>query len=80
MKAVVHIDPSGAADPIPFGNPGAPFVIVRLQPIPGEVSRWSVRSNDPDDQGDEDIVENAKIHERIIATSTYVVHIYECFR
>ncbi|EKM59750.1 uncharacterized protein PHACADRAFT_88401 [Phanerochaete carnosa HHB-10118-sp] len=76
MKAVVHIDPSGAADSIPFGNPGAPFVIVRLQPMPGEVSRWSVNCSDPDDQGEEDIVENAKLHQRIIAT----IHHYGLFK
>ncbi|GJE84556.1 RhoGEF domain-containing protein [Phanerochaete sordida] len=76
MKAVVHVDTSGFADPIPFGDPGAPFVIMRLHPLAGEVSRWSVQCSDPDDQGEEDIVENAKVHQRIIAT----IHHYGLFK
>jgi hypothetical protein len=38
-KVVLHVDPSGVADPIPFGIEGGPFVIIRVQPMDGDVSR-----------------------------------------
>ena len=70
MKAVVHIDASGNADPLPFGARGGPFVVMRVRPIGGELSRYLVRSSDPNDKGEEDIVHTASVPGRIIQTST----------
>lgn len=68
-KVVVHIDPLGSADPVPFGMDGPPFVRIRVQPMAGELCRYTVMSNDPDDDSEEDIVQTARVPARIIQTS-----------
>ncbi|EIW82335.1 hypothetical protein CONPUDRAFT_164953 [Coniophora puteana RWD-64-598 SS2] len=75
-KIVLHIDHLGTADPIPFGMSGPPFVIVRVHPMAGEISRYTVTSNDQNDEGEEDIVQTARIPGRIIQT----IHQYGLFR
>ncbi|KAG9038527.1 hypothetical protein FRB95_000748 [Tulasnella sp. JGI-2019a] len=67
-KIVLHIDPIGSADPILFGVNGPPFVIARAQPMAGELCRYTVTSNDPNDEGEEDIVHTAAIPARIVQT------------
>jgi hypothetical protein len=68
-KIVVHIDASGSADPIPFGINASPFVVVRVQPMAGELSRCTVTSSDPNDESEEDIVQTARVPSRIVQTS-----------
>jgi hypothetical protein len=71
-KVVVHIDPSGSADPIPFGVGAPPFVVIRVQLLAGELSRYSVTSSDPTDEGEEDIVQTARVPSRIVQTSMFI--------
>jgi len=68
-KVVVHIDPSGCADPIPFGMGGPPLVVIRIQPMAGELCRYTVTSREPTDEGEEDIVQTARVPARIVHTS-----------
>ena len=49
---------------------GPPFVIIRVQPLAGDLSRYSVTSSDPHDEGEEDIVQTARVPSRIVQTST----------
>ncbi|KAF8592181.1 hypothetical protein K439DRAFT_1626199 [Ramaria rubella] len=67
-KIVLHIDPSGAADPLPFGINAPPYVIVRVQPMAGELCRYAVTSSDPNDEKEEDIVHTATVPARIVQT------------
>ncbi|RXW25312.1 hypothetical protein EST38_g633 [Candolleomyces aberdarensis] len=67
-KVVVHIDPMGSADPIPFGIGAAPYASIRLQIISGGLCRFSVSSNDPEDDGEEDIVQIERVPSRIVNT------------
>lgn len=69
---MVHIDALGSADPIPFGTPGPPFVVVRIQPMAGELARYTVESSDLNDEGEEDILQIARVPNRIVQTSTYI--------
>jgi hypothetical protein len=66
---VVHIDALGTADPIPFGAAGPPYVVVRVQPMAGELSRYTVTSRDVNDEGEEDIVQTSRVPARIVETS-----------
>ena len=66
---MLNIDPTGAADPLPFGIRAPPFVVVRVQPMAGELSRYTVSSNDPNDEPEEDIVQTGRIPDRIVQTS-----------
>jgi len=65
----VHVDSLGSADPIPFGINSPPFVRIRVQPIAGELSRYTVTSSDPNDESEEDIVQTARVPARIVQTS-----------
>lgn len=65
----MHIDASGLADPIPFGQGGPPLVVVRVQPMAGELSRYTVTSSDSNDEGEEDIIQTGRVPGRIIQTS-----------
>ncbi|KAJ3545378.1 hypothetical protein NMY22_g2470 [Coprinellus aureogranulatus] len=67
-KAVVHIDPEGTADPVPFGMDGPPYVRIRLQPIAGGLCRFAVSSSDPEDEAEEDIVQLDRVPSRIVQT------------
>ncbi|KAF9006585.1 hypothetical protein BDQ17DRAFT_1302996 [Cyathus striatus] len=67
-KIVVHIDPLGSADPIPFGIDGPPFVRVRVHPMAGGLCRYSVMSSDPEDDSEEDIVQTERVPSRIVQT------------
>ncbi|KAI0921011.1 hypothetical protein AcW2_006119 [Taiwanofungus camphoratus] len=75
-KVVLHIDPLGLADPIPFGMRGPPLVIVRVQPLAGDLSRYKVTSTGPNDDDEEDIVQTARVPERLVHT----IHQYGLFR
>lgn len=68
---VVHIDRDRhpAADPIPFGANGPPFVVIRVLLMDGGLCRYSVRSSDPNDEGEEEIVQTSKVSNRVIQTS-----------
>jgi len=72
----MHIDTLGTADPIPFGMNGPPYVVVKIQPMAGEISRYSVTSSDPTDESEEDIVQTSRIPSRIVQTSPYLNTIY----
>ncbi|TCD67500.1 hypothetical protein EIP91_012305 [Steccherinum ochraceum] len=67
-KVVLHIDHEGSADPIPLISRTAPFVVVRVQPMAGELSRYTVTSSDPNDEGEEDIVQTGRVPDRIVQT------------
>ncbi|KAJ6628784.1 hypothetical protein B0H10DRAFT_1989338, partial [Mycena sp. CBHHK59/15] len=67
-KIVVHIDPLGSADKIPFGVGAPPFGVIRLQPLAGGVCRYKVSSSDPSDPGEEDIVQTTRVPSRIVLT------------
>ncbi|KAA1466780.1 hypothetical protein DENSPDRAFT_767026 [Dentipellis sp. KUC8613] len=75
-KVVVHIDPLGSSDPIPFGINAPPYVSIRLQPMAGDLSRYSVTSSDPNDEGEEDIVQTLRVPDRIVHT----IHQYGLFK
>jgi protein ECT2 len=75
-KIILHIDQSGSADPIPFGMDAPPYVVVRVQPIAGELSRYTVTSSDANDEREEDIVQSARLSERIVQTSTLIVPLH----
>lgn len=60
---------AGSADPIPFGISSPPMVVIRVQPMVGDISRYSVTSSDPNDDGDEEIVHTQRVPERVIHTS-----------
>lgn len=72
-KIVVHIDPLGSADPIPFGIEAPPFARIRVQPLAGGLCRYSVASNDPDDEPEEDIVQTERVPNRVIQTSEFTL-------
>ncbi|GJJ07089.1 hypothetical protein Clacol_001288 [Clathrus columnatus] len=59
----------GSADEIAFRLDGPPYVVVRVQPLPGELSRYVVSSSDPDDETVEDIVHTASVPGRIVDTN-----------
>ncbi|KAI0340771.1 hypothetical protein BDW22DRAFT_348171 [Trametopsis cervina] len=73
-KIIMHVDPLGTADPIDFGIRG-PFVVVRVQPMAGELSRYTVTSHLTGDEGEEDIVHTSTVPGRIIDT----IHHYGLF-
>ncbi|OSD04519.1 hypothetical protein PYCCODRAFT_1433391 [Trametes coccinea BRFM310] len=75
-KIVMHVDPVGVADAIPFGSHAPPYVVVRVQPMAGELSRYTVTSSDPDDEPEEDIMQTSRIPERIVQT----IHQYGLFK
>ncbi|KAH9938052.1 uncharacterized protein B0H18DRAFT_1099934 [Fomitopsis serialis] len=75
-KVVVHIDPMGSGDPIPFGGRSPPYVVIKVQPMPGALSRYEVASNDPDDETESDIVHNDVVPARIVQT----IHQYGLFK
>ncbi|KAF8969440.1 hypothetical protein BDZ97DRAFT_1902547 [Flammula alnicola] len=56
------------ADPIPFGIGGPPFVVIRVQLMDGGLCRYSVRSSDPNDEGEEDIVQTPRVPSRVVQT------------
>jgi hypothetical protein len=68
-KIVVHIDPLGSADPIPFGMGASPFARIRVQPLAGGLCRYAVSSSDPADEPEEDIVQTERVPSRIVQTS-----------
>ena len=74
---MVHIDRDryGSADPIPFGLGGPPFVVIRVQLMDGGLCRYSVRSSDPNDEGEEDIVQTARVPLRVVQTSASALQI-----
>ncbi|KAI0677226.1 hypothetical protein C8Q78DRAFT_961156 [Trametes maxima] len=75
-KIVMHVDPMGVADAIPFGSRAPPYVVVRIQPMAGELARYKVTSSDPDDEPEEDIMQTSRIPERIVQT----IHQYGLFK
>ncbi|RDX53766.1 hypothetical protein OH76DRAFT_1342147 [Lentinus brumalis] len=74
-KIVMHIDQEGVADAIPFGDIEGPYVIVRVQPMAGELARYNVTSS-YEDEPEEDIMQTARIPERIVQT----IHQYGLFK
>ncbi len=66
---MLHIDSLGMADPLPFGSNDAPYVIVRVHPMEGDLSRYSVTSSDPDDEPEEDILQTSLVPNKIVHTS-----------
>ncbi|KAF8812237.1 hypothetical protein BYT27DRAFT_7182669 [Phlegmacium glaucopus] len=67
-KVVVHIDPLGSADPLPFGLGGPPFAVIRVQPMAGGLCRYAVSSSEPGDEGEEDIVQTGRVPSRVVQT------------
>lgn len=65
---MVHIDPLGSADPIPFGIGASPFARIRVQPLAGGLCRYAVSSSDPRDEPEEDIVQTERVPSRIVHT------------
>lgn len=67
----MHIDRDRhpTADPIPFGVNGPPFVVIRVHLMDGGLCRYSVRSSDPNDEEEEEIVQTGKVSSRVIQTS-----------
>nr|VWP01704.1 Mixed-linked glucanase [Ganoderma boninense] len=74
-KIVMHIDQDGVADPIPFGDVDGPYVVVRVQPMAGELARYSVTST-YEEETEEDIMQTSRIPERIVQT----IHQYGLFK
>jgi hypothetical protein len=70
-KIVVHIDALGSADPIPLGI-GPPYVAVRIQPMAGELARYTVSSSHINDDAEEDIVHTSRVPAKIVQTSQFI--------
>lgn len=71
-KVVLHIDSLGTADPIPFGIDGAsPLVIMRVQPLAGDLSRFEVKSTDLSDEGEVLHLQTILIAEKAVHTSEF---------
>ena len=68
-KIVLHIDPEGTADPIPFGVDSGTYIVVRVRPMRDGLSVYGVSSCDTSDEGDEDIVHSASVPARVAQTS-----------
>lgn len=68
-KIVLHIDPTGTADPLPFGVDSGPYIIVRVRPMRDNLSLYAVSSCDASDEGEEDYVPTATVATRIVQTS-----------
>lgn len=66
---MLHIDPSGAADPIPFGVDTGPYIVVRVRPMRDGLSLYSISSCDASDEGEEDIIHTSTVASRIVTTS-----------
>ncbi|KAG5648922.1 hypothetical protein DXG03_000271 [Asterophora parasitica] len=66
-KIVVHIDPLGSSDPIPLGLGCAPFASIRIQPLAGQLCRYTVTSS-VDDETEEDIVQTERVPSRVVDT------------
>ncbi|KAG8691085.1 hypothetical protein FRC11_006908 [Ceratobasidium sp. 423] len=76
-KVVVHIDAEGTADPLSFGMGGAaPYVVIRVQPLAGELCRFAVSSCNEEDEREEDIVHTPSVPGRIVQT----IHQYGLFK
>lgn len=73
---MLHIDPTGSADPIPFGARGGPFVVIRLQPTDNERSRFVVSTRDPDDDPVEEDVQTFGLPDKVVQT----IHQYGLFK
>ncbi|KAI0751111.1 hypothetical protein C8Q80DRAFT_1155611 [Daedaleopsis nitida] len=74
-KIVMHIDQEGLADAIPFGDVEGPYVVVKIQPMAGELARYNVTSS-YEDEPEEDIMQTSRIAERIVQT----IHQYGLFK
>jgi len=69
-KVILHVDQSGTADPVPFGvDEDGPFVVIRVQPLEGDVTRYTVMSDSEDDVPVEDIIHTSAIPDRVLQTS-----------
>ncbi|KAF8759902.1 RhoGEF domain [Rhizoctonia solani] len=67
----------GTADPLPFGMAGAPpYVVIRVQPLAGELCRFAVSSCNEEDEREEDIVHTPSVPGRIVQT----IHHYGLFK
>ncbi|KAH9855021.1 hypothetical protein C2E23DRAFT_725243 [Lenzites betulinus] len=75
-KVVMHVDPMGTADSIPFGSHAPPYVVLRVQPMAGELARYKVASSDPDEEPEEDIMQTTFIPDRVLQT----IHQYGLFK
>ncbi|TFK55525.1 hypothetical protein OE88DRAFT_1731207 [Heliocybe sulcata] len=76
-KVVLHVDVKGTADRLPFGEDGGnPLVVIRVQPMEGELCRYSVSTQALGEEGDEDIVQLARVPARIVQT----IHQYGLFK
>jgi hypothetical protein len=74
----VHIDKdrSASADPLPLGEDGdPPFVIIRINLMDGGLCRYNIRSSDPNDEGEEEIVKTPRVSSRITQTSKTRVYL-----
>jgi len=47
------------------------MVVIRVQPMAGELSKFVVTSNDPSDEGEDDIIQTDRIPGRIVQTSEW---------
>lgn len=68
---MLHIDSLGNADPLRLLAP--PYVVVRVQPLPGELCRYTVYSSDPDDEPEVDVFPTVRVPIRIVHTSKSVL-------
>ncbi|KAG6831397.1 hypothetical protein H0H92_010999 [Tricholoma furcatifolium] len=66
-KIVVHIDGLGSSDALPLGMGVAPFASIRIQPLAGQLCRYTVTSS-IDDDTEEDIVQTERVPSRIVDT------------
>lgn len=75
-KVLVHLDEEGVSLPLEFGNDG-PIVIIRLQPLAGDLCKLHASSRDPDEiSKDMEILRTDEVISRIVQ----VVHTYGVFR
>ena len=69
-KVILHIDQRDTADSVPFNVDGdSPFVVIRVQPLEGEIARYAVMSYPEDDAPVEEIIYTSAILDRVLQTS-----------
>ena len=67
---MLHIDSLGTADDIPFGvGSSPPYIVIRVQPLAGDVCSYSVASTDPSDPGDRNVVRTGALPSVVVRTS-----------
>ena len=67
-RVAIHIDEDGTAPEVPLSEEGGPYMIIRLQPMPGGLCRFSYKTIADADEG-RTVIDISEAMERIVNTS-----------